>query len=423
MAMTADVFLGDAKSRLLPASLPFRFFVSAAGFHVLAWLGFVFAAEDLTNTASGPGPLLASLHLLTLGVFAMCAMGASFQLLPVATGQPLLHIWPIKLCFWLFMPGTLLLAWGMNDLSPLALYSGSAGVGGGLSVFALLTADNLRRARRVMPIITAHGWGALIALIGLVVLGLSLVFDFETGFIAERQAIAATHMVVAVFGFMGLLVFGFSQVLIPMFTLSRALPKRLGWIELGLTLSAIVLATVGALTRNDNVLIVAILIGLAASAAYLWLMRHAIRTAMRKRLGLSFVVIRVSWMLLIFSLLSVLAVIGGIPVPNGLALFGFLVMAGWLLTFLTGILQRIIPFLASMHVIGQGGRPPLLSDLTAERPLAIHAVCHFAALAMCSTGIVLDAPLIIKFGAILGLVGAIAFAFFIGFVVHRLKQA
>jgi hypothetical protein len=420
--MLAATFLGSAKNRLLPASIPFRYFASAAGFHVLAWLVLIFASSELPSFTGGPGLLLAALHLLTLGVLVTTVMGASYQLLPVATRKPLLRKWPTRLSFWLFVPGTLILAWGMVDATSWALHAGGTGVGAGLLVYGLLTADNLRRARSAMPIVSAHGWGAMVALLGLVIFGLSLVIDFNTGFLANRQMITASHMVLAIFGFMGLLAFGFSHVLVPMFVLSRTLPVKLGWAELGLSLVAITLATIGALAQNDLVIAVAIIVGLAASGAYLWLMRAAFRTSMRKRLGLSFVVIRVSWAMLVLALAVGLAVYLGVPIPNGMTLFGFLLLAGWLLTFLTGILQRIMPFLASMHVVGKGGRPPLLSELTADRPLLIHATCHFTALALCSAGIVFDAPLMVKAGAVTGLIGAMAFAFFAGFVVSRLKN-
>jgi hypothetical protein len=51
----AASFLGGARSRLLPASLPFRYFAAAAGFHVLAWLVLLIAADELTAFTGGPG--------------------------------------------------------------------------------------------------------------------------------------------------------------------------------------------------------------------------------------------------------------------------------------------------------------------------------------------------------------------------------
>ncbi len=419
--MLAASFLGGAKERLLPAFVPFRYFIAAAGFHVLAWFVLVLGANDLPGFTGGPGLVLASLHLLTLGVLVMTAMGASFQLLPIATRQPLSRKWPANISFWLFMPGTAILTWGMVEASSLALYAGGAAVCGGLLVYTVLTADNLRKAGSAMPIVSAHGWGALVSLILFAALGLGLIFDFDTGYLANRVSVTATHMVLGVFGFMSLLAFGFSQILIPMFVLSRALPARLGWLELALALLSVTMATAGAILQNNTVMVVAVIAGVGACAAYLLLMRSAFQTSMRKRLGLSFVVIKLSWIMLVFALLTGLAVMLGLPVPNGLTLFGFLLLAGWLLTFVTGILQRIMPFLASMHVVDKRGRSPLLSELTAERPLMVHAICHFLALVTCSTGIVLDAPMIIRIGAVFGLLGAVAFVVFAGFVVGKLK--
>lgn len=420
--MLAASFLTGAKDRLLPASVPFRYFTAAVGFQILAWLVLIAGAGDLPGFTGSPGLNLASLHLFTLGVLVMTAMGACFQLLPIATRQPLSIKWPTKLSFWLFMPGTLFLAWGMVETSPLALYVGGVGVGSGLLIFAVLTAGNLYKASFAMPIVTTHAWAALVGLLLFGALGLNLVIDFNSGYLVDRQIITNIHMVSAIFGFMGLLVFGFSHVLIPMFVLSRALPKRLAWLELVLALLAITIAIIGIFFQLKSMTIIAMFIGLGASGTYLLLMRSAFQTSMRRRLGLSFLVIKMSWVMLILALLIGLAVLFGVPLANGATLFGFLLLVGWLATFLSGILQRIMPFLASMHVVNKEGKAPLLSELTAERPLMVHATCHFAAIVFCSTGIVFDNPLIVKIGAGFGLVGALAFAAFTGYILSWLKK-
>ncbi len=415
-------FLGGARSRLLPASVPFRYFFAAVLFHILAWLVLLAGADDLPEYAGGPGLVLAAVHLLTLGVLAMTAMGAAFQLLPVATRQPLIRIWPVRIAFWLFAPGTLLLAWGMLDAAPLPLFLGGGGVLSALLIFALLTADNLRRAAS-LPVVAAHGWGALAALTGLGVLGGLLLADFSAGFLSDRTGTVAAHMVLAVFGFMGLLAFGFSHVLIPMFALSRSMPPRLGWIELVLSAGAVILGAAGSLLDNVVLRWMALAAGFAGVAAYLWLMRAALKARMRKRLGLSFILIRVSWGLLAVVLLLLPAILSGVTVPGGTVLFGFLALAGWLLTFLLGILQRIMPFLASMHAAGKGGMPPLLSELTAETPLRLHALCHGVAVLAVAAGIVLGSVPLVRIGAVSGLAGAVSFAVFAAFILFRLRRA
>lgn len=423
--MLAASFLGGAKSRLLPASIPFRYFSAAALFHVLAWSALLLAADEVSGYRGGPGMVLAAIHLLTLGVLVMTAMGAAFQLLPVATRRPL--AWgPTRFCFWLLTPGTLVLTYGMAAFGEvpggeLVMMVGGMAVAASLAGFALVIGDNLRRAGD-MPIVAAHGWGALLSLVGFSVLGLMLTADFDTGFLPDRQAAALAHLVLAGFGFMGLLVFGFSHVLIPMFTLSHVLPARLGWCEFWLASAACALAAAAAWVGNPIGLATAALVGLCAAATYLWLMRTALRTGLRKRLGLSFLLIKLSWAVLVFCLTLGLVMTLGAPVRNGEALFGFLILAGWLLTFLTGILQRIMPFLASMHTAGAGGKPVLLSELTADLPLNIHAVCHVAAIVLCSAGIVTEWSVLIRLGAATGVAGALAFAAFAFLIVIRLRS-
>ena len=112
MALAAT-FLAGAKGRLLPASIPFRFFASAALFHLLLWLALLVGASEAVSFHGGPGAALAAVHLLTLGVLTTAAIGASVQLLPVATRRPLAAVWPIKLVFWLVVPGLAGLTTGM----------------------------------------------------------------------------------------------------------------------------------------------------------------------------------------------------------------------------------------------------------------------------------------------------------------------
>ncbi len=420
----AGSFLGGAKNRLLPASVPFRFFLAASGFQILAWAMLFVGAPDLAGYVGGTGPVLAAIHLLTLGVLALVAMGASYQLLPVVTRRPLARTWPAKLSFWAVAPGTLLLAYGMAGTVQPAMLFGGGLVSAGLLVFAVLTGNNLWRAGN-MPVVAGHGWGALVALVGFVAIGVLLIADFNLGLLTERREMALVHMILAGFGFMGLLVLGLSQVLIPMFVLSRSLPARLGWAQLAFGIGALGLVGTGVLMQNPGLIVAGFVPGIGAVIAHFGLMRAAFRTGMRKRLGLSFILIRVSWGFLGLGLLVGLALASGeamgVVLPGGPALFGFVVLVGWLLTFLTGILQRIMPFLASMHASGHAGVPALLSDLTADQPLKIHAVCHFAALALIMTGIVFDLTLSIRIGAAFGTLGALAFSAFAVILVVRLK--
>lgn len=413
--------LSGARDRLLPASVPFGFFAAACVFHPLAWLHLLVGAGQLPGYAGGPGFVLAAIHVATLGVMAMTAMGAACQLLPVATRQPLRRVWPARLSFWLMLPGIGLLVHGMEGGAGTPMAAGGGLVAAALAIFALLIADNLWRARG-LPVVVAHGWAALAALAGLVVLGLVLIGDFTAGYLDDRPRLALAHMVLAAFGFMGLLAFGFSHVLVPMFALSRSLPARLAWAEFAMSAGAVALAATGLAAGLNAAVALGLGLGGLAVAAYFRLMQQAMRSRMRRRLGVSFVLVRASWGFLALALLTGAAEWFGAGLPGGPALFGFLVLGGWLLSFLTAILQRILPFLATMHVSRAGGSPPRISEIAAETPLKLHAALHLAAVPAVAAGILADLPQLVQLGALSGLVAALAFAVFAGRVLLVLRR-
>lgn len=420
MSLAPGGFLGGAKSRLLPPSIPFRFFAAAVVFHVALWAVLVVAADDVPAFAGGPGPVLAAIHLLTLGVLTTAAMGAAFQLLPVATMQALRAAWPARLASWLFLPGTAVLAGGMAHVLPLAMAIGGVLAAAGLAIYAVVLADNLWRVRG-MVVVTGHAWAALAALVAVVGLALALVFNYDHGYLTDPLAVGAAHMILAGYGFVGLLAMGFSHILVPMFALAPAPAKRTGLAALALSAGGVALAAAAALTGDRLILTAAVLSGLAGAGVYLGSMAVVLRKRMRKRLGPEFLLIRVGWSFLPLSIAAAVVLSTDTLPDKAPALFGVTLLGGWLLSFVMGILQRIAPFLASMHASAPGKPPPLVSALTPETPARIHVACHLAAVALLLTGIAADSGWIVRAGALTGLFGSGAFAVFFAGVLWRLR--
>jgi hypothetical protein len=71
---------------------------------------------------------------------------------------------------------------------------------------------------------------------------------------------------------------------------------------------------------------------------------------------------------------------------------------------------------------GGGVKPPRLSELADERWLTGHAVCHAAALLLVGGGILFDVGDAVRAGALAGVTGALAFAWF-AFSVARSFRA
>jgi hypothetical protein len=403
------MFGNAARSRLLPMSLPFRYFGAAAAFQLGAWALLFFASSELIQFEIGLGPVFAALHLLTLGVLAMSAIGATLQLLPVATRQPVRALWAVRLQWWLFVPGTLLFAGGGAAYRPDLLGAGAMLVILGLSIYAVLLAKNLLGARG-MRVVVAHGWAALACLVALAATGLALVGRYEHGWAIDHEALRTAHLVLATFGFMGLLAIGLSGFLLPMLAVAPPPPPRVAYAVLGLALAGIAMGSLGLALPGA-------LAGLAAALLHVASMERSLRARLRPKLEPSFLLVRVSWACLIACL--ALAALG---FPGGALPFVIALVPGWLLTFLLGVLQRIVPFLASVHASASDRGTPIIAALTPARLLAAHRLLHLAALALLVAAALTGKAALAAAGAACGLAGAALFSAFFVFVLCKVRH-
>ena len=417
----AAAFLGGAGGRLLPLGIPLRFSLAAAVYHVLAWLALLACAGDALSFGGGLGWPLAALHLFTLGVFGMTALGAAAQLLPVATRQSPVGERALQAIWWLYVPGVAAVALGMGGSQAPVLAAGALAVGLALLVWSGLVARHLAGARG-MPGVAAHAWVALASLWVLLASALLLVAGWLGWLAPGRQLLVPVHLLFAPFGFMGMLALGLSYILVPMFALAH--PPR-DAVQLGscaLLVAALASAAASLLADAGWLRAVAWTCALIGVLLHLQSMRRALAAGMRKELGRSFALVRLAWAALVLALLFGGLAWAGAEVPRLRAWLGFCVLA-WLLSFVVGILQRILPFLSALHAAAGRRRGPTASSLTHEGCLRVHFACHLAAFALLALGVAMDSALVARLGALAGLAGALAFAGFCLQLVRRLRRA
>ena len=420
MSAGVAAFLGGARSRLLPASVTLRFFAAAALFHLLAWLALAAGAAQWLSFGGGLGWPLAALHLVTLGVLGMTALGAGAQLLPVATLQPAPGWRLLGSLWWLYTAGVLVLAWGMGMARPPWVAVGGSAVAIALFAWGVLMLRNLRGARG-MPGVVAHGWAALAALVLVLASAASLAGTWLGWPVPGRALALGVHLVFAPYGFMALLVLGLSFILVPMFALSDAPAERDQLVSCGFAVLALTLGGLAAIGIAPGLLwLAALAAGAIAVAVHLRLMRTALRTGLRRELRRSFALVKIGWAGLVASLALALALVLEVPLPRLQSWFGVALIVGWLLSFLLGMLQRILPFLAALHAGGTGRRAPTPSSLTHERALAVHFGCHLAALAGLALALLADSVVLATAAALIGAAGAAAFCWFTATVLRRL---
>ncbi|MBL8288726.1 MAG: hypothetical protein JNL85_12145 [Rubrivivax sp.] len=455
-------FVAGATSRLLPASVPLRWFGAAAFFHACAWAALGAAAADLPQWRGGLGWPLAALHLWTIGTLLASAIGASLQLLPVATRQGTRAAALAAGLWWLFVPGVALLVLGMGLAQPAWLAVGAAAVIAVLLAWAAMMAMNLAGARG-MPGVVLHGWGAIGGLALLVASAASLVAVWTgssalSGWLAP-DALRAMHAAAGIVGVMGLLVLGIATIVVPMFALSPVPAERpqaatgaLGLAALVLWLAAAPLAALfspapaapAASPAGGAWLFVALraaswAAAAAALAVHLAMMRRVRAEALRPGLGGAAWLFACAWGAAVLALGLLAAKIGleaaaasGAGAVAGIVserlgrLVVVLALVGWLGSFLFGVLHRILPFLAAAHASRgrtPGRRAPTPSALTSAQAVLWHTRAHTAALGALAVAAVFDAAPLWALAAVVGGAGGIAFAVFYAVAALRLRAS
>lgn len=215
-----------------------------ARFMALAMLGFLIAAGlapfawPLLLGSSASPHLLALVHINTVGIIAMMAMGASYQLVPVVLQQEIVSIRAGRISFWFVLAGILCFVPGLYTRRLPLLGTGASLLLIGFAIYAVVILITIWKAPRH----DAIAWHLLLAttsLCGGVVFGVLLAFNEGTGFLGDLNfRLIATHFTLMIAGWVAVLLAGVAYRLAGMFSLSeQQLWWPAAWLELGLSIS------------------------------------------------------------------------------------------------------------------------------------------------------------------------------------------
>ena len=237
--------IGLAASKAPPFRLPGEHFTAALVFLVLGAVGLVVVAPDLAAGAYPLPSIVGVTHLFTLGWITTSIMGALYQFLPVALGEPIRSISAGHFTFLIYVPGVAAFVAGMVlGVAPLML-GGAALLGTGLLVFIVnLSATLLRPTARDITWWALAGADVFLAVT--LALGLALAGNLHWGYLGAARPIAlGTHLHVALFGWVLLVIVGVAHRLLPMFLLSHGASERHAKVSVGLLAAGAATLTVG----------------------------------------------------------------------------------------------------------------------------------------------------------------------------------
>jgi hypothetical protein len=336
-----------------PLSVPFRFLASAPPFGVAACLVLLWAGPDALASRWSPA-LLAATHLLTIGFIAMAMIGALVQILAVVVGAQFrggrtvaafIHV--------LLAAGAIALAGGFLAWQPWLLQAAATALAAGFGALILASVRSMCLAESTGLVVTAIRL-ALISLLITASLGATLALALAQGWMLPVEKLTDIHLQWGLIGWTGLLVAGVATQVVPMFQTTPAYSARavrlLCWTAF---LGLIAVTTLSPVAAGPGLAVAAqalVAISIGAFAAYT-LVLQAKRRRRQPDATLQF------WRTGMWSLLAAAAFWFAAQLWKELGAWAgyWLVLAtlaiyGFAVSVVNGMLYRIAPFLAWLHM-------------------------------------------------------------------------
>lgn len=373
-----------------PFAAPLRFFLTGPLFAAAAGLLLVFQGGEPLLSRWTPGAL-AMTHLVTVGFMLQVMLGALIQVLPVVAGANLAHPLPVARLVHLGLSlGALLLAGGFLEFSPIWLTAAAGILGGTLLAFLGAAARALLGVPATSPTIRGLQL-ALLGLFGVGLLGVLLALALARSWAWPLPTLADLHAGWGLAAWTGVLLAAMAYVVVPMFQLTPGYPARASWRFPSLLILLMLLWTISSLLALTwlSQLAQLLLALVGASLSFLTLRLQGLRRRARADATYRY------WQLGLFAILLALCMLACAAVrpevaqhPAWAPAFGILIGVGGFMSFIIGMLYKIVPFLAWLHLQnaaqGKGFAPPmnkLSPDLPADRQFLAHALACFSLLA------------------------------------------
>lgn len=388
--------------------LPGQHFATALLFLCAGAVGLVWIAPELAAGLYLSPHVAAVTHCFTLGWLTMTIFGALYQLLPVALGVPIRSERVGHLSFWTFAPGVAVFATGVGVGSTALRAIGIILITTGIACLVTNVALSLRRAP-VRNVIWSAVVIALVFLASTLVLGAALVHNLHADFLgAWRVRVLATHLHVAMIGWVLMMIVGISHRLLPMFLLAEG--RDTAW-----TRRALALLAAGVIALATGLLASAPLVHAAASWTGIVLIEGGIvcfvvqavqiyRARKRPRLdaGLRHVALALGF-------LCVSAVLGPIVMARGIGamrldtIYVMVGLLGGLVLYTVGQFYKIVPFLAWIARFRDDmgkKRVPTVADLYSQRAAQAGLAAFAAAIVLLATGVAAGSVSIARAGGL-----------------------
>ncbi len=372
------MFTGLSLDQAPPFEAPLRFFLSAPLFGAAAGVFILFFAS--AGYLLSPDTLVI-VHLYTLGFLGMVMIGALQQMLPVLAGVKLPRPLPLSaIIHTALIIGTISLClsfYGKEIFAAIAAIALSVALIG----FGTVTLYELFRADFSSATVSAMRL-ALVSLLITAIAGVILLLILNGYLETDFQKTLLIHAAAGLFGWISILIAGVSYQVIPMFYVTSEFPAPLKKsFHLVLFLSLIVIS-IPIMVFNSHLALLAPLFLVAFFAlASFKLFQNRKRKITEPTIEF--------WYLSIGSILA--ALLDGIwyalyPTDGALWIAGVLIIYGFVVSLIIGMLYKIVPFLSWFHLSSKGVFDiPTMKEMIDQKWAKIHLYLHIVTLILLLT--------------------------------------
>ncbi|RHW42304.1 hypothetical protein D1B31_06700 [Neobacillus notoginsengisoli] len=349
--------------------LPFAFILTSLAALILSQLILIMNGALVSEGIFRIPPIWSSVHLLLLGWALMTAMGAMYQLVPVAF---LTSIWSEKFGFCQFAVTAL----GIGLFSAMLYYNpGKAFLPGVLALLGIvmfLVQMGMTLKKQAKPnILTLFVGSSLVCLFATIFLGIAMAWSIKTGEGSQLYSpIFKSHLLLGTAGWFTLLIFGFSYKMVPMFSLAHGFGMKLAKVVFAVYAGGLVAMLLSFWTGNKFGLGFGLTLLAAGFLLFAWHIKHIIDKRIKKKLDKPFLFALIGIGFGAIIHLAALAVFlsGHFSAAIGPLLYLYIML--WIAMSILGYLYKIVPFLWWTHKYsGEIGKRavPSLKDMVNDK--------------------------------------------------------
>ena len=370
-----------------PISAPFRFFLTAPLFALLAGLLLLWRGPELLASRWTPSALAAT-HLITVGFMLQVMLGAMIQVLPVVAGANMPR--PLRIATLVhaaMVAGCLLLTAGFLTFEPMVFRLAALLLGTGVALFLGATGRALYALRSTHPTIQ----GLKLALLALSItfgLGILLAIALDGSWPLPLRQLTAIHLGWGLVGWGLTLLAAVALVVVPMFQMTPPYPT---WFAQGFPWSVVAALALWSLAESAGWPLLAA--ALADSVALTVAVFAALTLRLQSRSKRArFDATQHCWRLAMLCALAASALAfaaNRFPAiaerPEWPLLCGVLALFGGFVSVMIGMLYKIVPFLVWLHLQNLGGGrvfAPTMNKVIAAQQINRQVCAHVAALTL-----------------------------------------